>query len=81
MTYGYDSTLQNSTSTSSLIDFARQLLDAVHAFRCNGDNVSLSRPIIFLAHSMGGLVVKQVGTSFLMPTSALILQFIVMTDS
>jgi hypothetical protein len=55
-TYGYDSALQSSTSTSSLMDFARQLLNAVHRARA-GDS---SKPILFIAHSMGGLIVKQV---------------------
>jgi hypothetical protein len=35
LTFGYDSALKDSTSTSSIQEFSRQLLDAVHGARAD----------------------------------------------
>ncbi|KAF8245681.1 TPR-like protein [Wilcoxina mikolae CBS 423.85] len=58
-TWGYESDLKHdNTSVSSIMNFSRQLLTAVHAAR-DGDETAKHRPIIFIGHSLGGLVIKQ----------------------
>ncbi|KAA8908942.1 hypothetical protein FN846DRAFT_944125 [Sphaerosporella brunnea] len=57
LTFGYDSTLQNSLSSSSLQQFSRQLLDATANSRAS--EKEKHRPLIFIGHSIGGLVIKQ----------------------
>jgi hypothetical protein len=37
--FGYDAALKNSTSTSSIGDYARQLLLAIHSVRADGEGV------------------------------------------
>jgi hypothetical protein len=41
LTFGYDSTLKDSTSTSSIQEFSRQLLDSVHSVRADTDKVRM----------------------------------------
>lgn len=55
MTYGYDSRLLNSNSTASIREFSQNFLEALSTVRV-GDT---RRPIIFIGHSLGGLVIKQ----------------------
>ncbi|KAF8248524.1 hypothetical protein K440DRAFT_625728 [Wilcoxina mikolae CBS 423.85] len=57
--WGYDSDLQDTAAQNTIRGFARQLLIAAHSAR-DGDGMDKNRPIIFVAHSLGGLVVKQV---------------------
>jgi hypothetical protein len=53
--YGYDTKLVGSRSFQSISDIARSLI--LH-LRSGGWNLGSSKPIIFLAHSLGGLVLK-----------------------
>ena len=58
MSFGYDSVLLFSKSTSDVGTFAEQLLESLLSRRMN---VPDARPIIFICHSLGGIVVKKVG--------------------
>ncbi|KAI5842099.1 hypothetical protein DFP73DRAFT_554359 [Morchella snyderi] len=57
LTYGYDTKLLESSSTAGVAEFACSLLDAVKNARRSSEEQR--RPIIFVAHSLGGLVVKK----------------------
>lgn len=76
--YGYDTKLPGSQSTASILELSRKLLESVKTIRsqqqvslCNnrlGGSFRLSkkdRPLIFIGHSLGGLVVKQVNSPLL----------------
>lgn len=56
MSFGYDSVLLFSKSTSDVGTFAEQLLESLLSRRMN---VPGTRPIIFICHSLGGIVVKK----------------------
>lgn len=56
LTFGYDSALKGSTCTNSIQQYSRQLLDHVSGAREKKDAY---RPIVFIGHSLGGLVIKQ----------------------
>ncbi|KAI9159121.1 Protein SERAC1 [Paramyrothecium foliicola] len=53
--YGYDTSLIRSTSFQSISDIARGLIEQL---RANGCHNSSAKPLIFLAHSLGGIVLK-----------------------
>lgn len=53
--YGYDSSLVRSTSTQSIRDIAR---DFIENLRLGHWNTAGSRALVFVAHSLGGLVLK-----------------------
>lgn len=53
--YGYDTRLDSSSSFQNISDLAKHLIDQLHAYRQSGSKT----PMVFLAHSLGGLVVKQ----------------------
>ncbi|KAI0117885.1 hypothetical protein GGR51DRAFT_500479 [Nemania sp. FL0031] len=57
--YGYDTTLVNSKSFQTIADIASSLVNLIKA---NGWYLSKSRPLVFLAHSLGGIVLKEAFT-------------------
>ncbi len=58
MSYGYGSGGILSKSVSDIDDVARELLTRLHGKRRT--TAERARPILFIAHSLGGVVVKQV---------------------
>lgn len=59
MSYGYNSAVQFSKSMAGISEFADQLLENLRSWRQS--DMERSPPIIFICHSLGGIVVKQVG--------------------
>ncbi|EPE30856.1 alpha/beta-Hydrolase [Glarea lozoyensis ATCC 20868] len=57
MTFGYDATAAFERSTAGILEHARDLLRCVEETRINEQE--RNRPILFCAHSLGGLVLKQ----------------------
>ncbi|MCJ1246224.1 hypothetical protein MMC30_003430 [Trapelia coarctata] len=57
LTYGYDTLVVKSQSKASIADLAKSFLEALKNCRISAEEQR--RPIIFLAHSLGGLVVKE----------------------
>ena len=58
MSYGYDSGIAFSKSTSDIDDEAAKLLDRLDGERLSGGQKT--KPIFFVAHSLGGIIVKKV---------------------
>ncbi|KAI5459563.1 hypothetical protein BGZ63DRAFT_254666 [Mariannaea sp. PMI_226] len=57
MTFGYDSGLAFSRSIAGVENFSIDLLNRLRAVRSGPE--ARSRPIIFIAHSLGGIVIKK----------------------
>lgn len=55
MAFSYNSSVQFSKSTSDVLVFAHQLLEHLIGKRGEGEQC---RPIVFICHSLGGIVVK-----------------------
>ena len=75
MTFGYNADVAFGQSTAEIVDYAKSLLASlvdkreeseVHVLAKNGVKrmlmpfYEIHRPLIFIAHSLGGIVVKQV---------------------
>ena len=54
--YGYNSKLIGGNSFQSISDIA---LGLIHQLKSGGWNLVSSKPIVFLAHSLGGIVLKE----------------------
>jgi len=54
--YGYDSKLPKSNSFQSISDLAHSF---VWSLRAGGWDLPTSKPLLFLAHSLGGIVLKE----------------------
>ncbi|KAI1171637.1 hypothetical protein F4777DRAFT_564930 [Nemania sp. FL0916] len=54
--YGYDTKLDESRSFQNIPDLARELINCLQTYGCN---LQPAKPIVFLAHSLGGLVLKE----------------------
>jgi hypothetical protein len=67
MSYGYNSRTAFSKAVTGINDEASMLLDRLDGERQNKDQKT--RPIIFVSHSLGGIVVKKVG--LLLPVMAM----------
>ncbi|KAF7509588.1 hypothetical protein GJ744_007626 [Endocarpon pusillum] len=57
MTFGYNAAAAFGQSTPDVIDHAKGLLSSLVAKREKSEEKD--RPLIFVAHSLGGIVVKQ----------------------
>nr|XP_036586253.1 ankyrin repeat-containing protein [Colletotrichum truncatum]KAF6796660.1 ankyrin repeat-containing protein [Colletotrichum truncatum] len=55
--YGYDTSLPGSLSKQSIQDLGKMLLEHIAAFRANDGTTR--RPLIFIGHSLGGLLIKE----------------------
>ena len=60
MTFGYDSAVAFSKGVGTIEDNARYLLNQLSAERAaSGSQGSDGRPIVFICHSLGGIIVKK----------------------
>lgn len=59
MSYGYNSNTAFSDSVSDIEDAAKILLARLDGVRQHAEEKA--RPIIFISHSLGGIIVKKVG--------------------
>ena len=67
MSYGYNSRTAFSKAVTDINDEAAMLLDRLDGERQSKDQKT--RPIIFISHSLGGIVVKKVSFLVLVITT------------
>lgn len=58
MSFSYNAKVKHSKSTADIFDFADQLLEGLLAKRDSIEEET--RPLVFICHSLGGIVFKQV---------------------
>lgn len=61
MSFAYNAKVKYSKSTADIFEFADQLLEGVLAKRDSDEEAT--RPLVFICHSLGGIIFKQVGDS------------------
>ncbi|KAM0168180.1 hypothetical protein ACHAPF_011256 [Botrytis cinerea] len=57
LVYGYDTSILDGNAKHSIPDLAKEFLSSINAFRTA--TKTSQRPIVFVAHSLGGLLVKE----------------------
>ncbi len=57
LSFGYSASIYENTSIATIRDNARAMLDHLSCLRDEGGE---DRPIVFLGHCLGGLIVEQV---------------------
>ncbi|RDW58735.1 hypothetical protein BP6252_13211 [Coleophoma cylindrospora] len=57
--YGYGTSLSDNSTIEDVDTFADTLTHLLRTFRGRGDDLERAKPLIFIAHSLGGLVFKQ----------------------
>ena len=67
MTFGYSASVVGNTSVAGIRDNARQLLTFLSNRR--EEDGTFRRPIVFLGHSLGGIIIKQVRSPLPTPRS------------
>ena len=58
MSFGYDSDIAFSSNVTDITDIAKMLLERLRGERQSDEEKK--RPIVFISHSLGGIVVKKV---------------------
>lgn len=62
LSFQYNTTLRGTTSEAGLRDHAGDLLNKIFNDREDDESATL-RPIIFVGHSLGGILIKRVSTT------------------
>jgi hypothetical protein len=63
--YGYESSLRSEESISDIFDYADTFRRLLGEMRKGGNKPSKSpRPLVFIVHSLGGIVFKEVGQAY-----------------